>query len=42
MRMEKILVEALSDTNNDAVALHSVPLGPLRLMPETEGEVGRA
>ena len=40
--MEKILVEVSSDTNNDTVALHSVPLGPLRLMPETEGEVGRA
>ena len=42
MRMEKILVEVLSVTNDDAVVLHLVPLGPLRLTLETEGEVGHA
>ena len=36
------LVEAPSDTDDDAVALYSVPFGLLRLTPETEGEDGRA
>jgi hypothetical protein len=36
------LVEAPSDTDDDAVALYSVPFGPLRLPLGTEGEVGGA